>query len=859
MPESTSPPPASEGRWTSLWVVALLSLIAQLWMCQFFSFGQNVPTTLDVNPSNLWKYAYHFPPQGTFLVLNWLGLPYLPVPLNPFGLGATLPAWLFFTTYVPIMGTCALLAMAAFLRELEISRPAALFGALVYAWQGDLLPFIFPGHFPYIATWPLFALSAWAALRAQRTRDWPYAVISGACCGVMIGLQPDRGAIASLLIAALYITSALRSKNESWLHLRHLVLCAGVALLVSFAAFLALFQSNIVGVKLGGLGDREKTFEMVTQFSLPPDETYTYLVPGFFGWHSSHSEGQYWGGIGQSMDWIRAQKMGLGNRGTRNLNLAISTTGTVATVIAIFGAFLLIPGRILGPDTLVPRQRLYGQVLLVMGLIGLVLSWGWHTPLYRPLFALPLMDKWRNPLKWLEYTNFAIAVLSAYGLQHLITSLAADTAVIRRRLFWAMLGFLVFLGGAFLLSYPITLVLRPLLIARGYDYMATANIISTIHISSLVAFLLMALFCAILRFLWQPARLRQISIVNPMLDRLWQDMLSPRHLPLTFALSLGLLVVVQMGWVAGQFIYPNRLSALTSTIPLLDFLRAQGDTVRVSVDPSDPNLNVLLQNQFTGQHISCLEISAASRIPDLTGTFLETLSDDRARLWFLSGVKNVAVPQQVVPQLQHDPRIATNIVDAGGYMLEPTADGMPTHAVVQLRDYLGKATFIPHAEVIPDETKLLERLKNPNWNPRDTILLAGEPPAPPPAATPTTDIPKDPQIALHSYTPTEIVVDVIVAQPGYLLINDQYDPDWKTDVNGHPMPLLRADYIFRAVPIPAGYSTITMRYIAHYRLAGLNLNATAVNLFSDAALLISLLLAAWALWSRRQSGGLPAH
>jgi ABC-type Na+ efflux pump permease subunit len=121
MDSASRPPAAPPGRWTSLWVVALLSLIAQLYLCQFFSLGQKVPESIDVDPSNLWRSAVHCPPRGEFLVTNWLGVPALPAPLNPFSLAAHLAPWLFFTAYVPVLSTLALLAMAAFLRELELA------------------------------------------------------------------------------------------------------------------------------------------------------------------------------------------------------------------------------------------------------------------------------------------------------------------------------------------------------------------------------------------------------------------------------------------------------------------------------------------------------------------------------------------------------------------------------------------------------------------------------------------------------------------------------------------------------------------------------------------------------------------
>jgi hypothetical protein len=39
----------SQGGWISLWIVALISLAAQLGLCRFFSFGASVPLSLDVS------------------------------------------------------------------------------------------------------------------------------------------------------------------------------------------------------------------------------------------------------------------------------------------------------------------------------------------------------------------------------------------------------------------------------------------------------------------------------------------------------------------------------------------------------------------------------------------------------------------------------------------------------------------------------------------------------------------------------------------------------------------------------------------------------------------------------------------
>jgi hypothetical protein len=848
--KSPGSPNAETGRWTSLGVVALLSLLAQMALCQFLSFGERVPVSLDINPSNLWKLGYHFPPTGSFQVLNWLGVAYLPQPLNPLAAAQCSP-WFFFTTYAPLMATFALLAMAAFLRELDLPRPAALFGGVIYAWQGDLLPFVYPGHYAYITTWPFLAIAAWGALRSERTGHWAYAVISGACCGIMVGLQPDRGAIASLLIAALFLAPMFRrlGATQSLLAgLHHLSLCIGVAALIALAPLLALFQSNIVGVKIAGAADREETYKLVTQFSLGPAETLTYLVPGFFGWHINSPDGPYWGWIGEWPDWP------LQHHGDRNLNLAISTTGTVATVMALIGVALLLPGNLLGPGKLTDRQSFYGRVLLALGFVTLVLSWGWHTGLYRPLFTLPLMDKWRNPLKWLEMTNFALVVLSAMGVQHLLTSFdveSPDTKMVRRRLTRFIPVIFILLGLGLAASYPLAVILAALFQAEGYDSLAVANMMSTMHTSMLWATIMMGLVGLLLFALWRPERLQRVTLVNPWLHRLWQRMLEPASLPLTLSLGLAIVAVVQLGWVASQFIVPVPLRELTESNPLLEALRSEGDTVRVSVPSDDPILkDNLLQNQFAAMGISSLDISAASRIPDDLNTFFQTLDSNQARLWFLAGVKNVAIPQQGLPQMQQDPNIAANIDHADGYTLVQTGKpDVPSHALVGMKDYLAKATFVPNVEFFLKDDALLKRLKDPARNPRETLLLSRPvtimvPPADGPAGTSN-------QIDLKQYTPTEIDIEAQTSRSGFILINDQFDFDWQVQVNGRAVPLLRADFIMRAVAIPAGFSQVTLRYVAHYHVAGRNLSAEVVNNFSDGAMLAAWLVVGMALLRKK--------
>jgi hypothetical protein len=52
------------------------------------------------------------------------------------------------------------------------------------------------------------------------------------------------------------------------------------------------------------------------------------------------------------------------------------------------------------------------------------------------------------------------------------------------------------------------------------------------------------------------------------------------------------------------------------------------------------------------------------------------------------------------------------------------------------------------------------------------------------------------------------VVEVQARREAFLLLNDVWHRWWRVTVNGRPAPMLRANVLFRAVPVPAGRHTV---------------------------------------------------
>jgi len=111
-------------------------------------------------------------------------------------------------------------------------------------------------------------------------------------------------------------------------------------------------------------------------------------------------------------------------------------------------------------------------------------------------------------------------------------------------------------------------------------------------------------------------------------------------------------------------------------------------------------------------------------------------------------------------------------------------------------------------EVIPDGEKLITRLYEDSFDPRQNILLDQDPGK---EFSISTD--ELAQVKILQYRPVKIVFETSSASDQLLFLSDTWYPGWRAKMeNGRELKILTADYALRAVPVPAGDHTITMWY-----------------------------------------------
>jgi hypothetical protein len=157
---------------------------------------------------------------------------------------------------------------------------------------------------------------------------------------------------------------------------------------------------------------------------------------------------------------------------------------------------------------------------------------------------------------------------------------------------------------------------------------------------------------------------------------------------------------------------------------------------------------------------------------------------------------------------------------------------------------LPRAFMVHRAIVAADHEDAWARIHQPDFDPATSVVLEGGQPLDGQAAVQATA-----HIVGYQPNALEIEIEVDTGAEGYLFLSDPFYPGWRAEVDGKPATILRANYAFRAVPVPAGTHRVTMAFRPTSWYAGLGITAFTV--------LVLLILGGLALARQTRNRPLP--
>ena len=639
------------------------------------------------------------------------------------------------------------------LRALRLSWGPAFVGGAAYMLSGQLVSLVSPGHDGKLFVSALLPLALMFLYQAVTTNSWRKYVYFGVVVGFAL-ISPHFQMSYYMLMGCgffwLFLVAWSGERPDGSKVPIHALLFVG-ALAVGFAlaAVQMLPFSEYISFSPRGAGGPSAGYEYATGFSMPPEEILNTVWANFSGLLDN-----YWG---RAFFKLHSEYVGV-------------TVLMLATL-----AFAL------------PARRRMTWFFVFLAAYGAFFAFGGYTPLYRiPYSILPGLSKTRAPNMIFFLVSLSASVLAAFGTQALIdrTDTVTEGKGTRARVGRA--------GN----------VPRALLVWLGV----------------LAAALLLAIvggWTGFMQGLADPAKLdaldRNVRVFTA--DTLRVLVMGGVLTGLVIAgrrsgwgssswcLAVGLLVMFDLWSAERTLIRWSAPAAETfAADSVVKTLRADRSLFRVLPLNAYSDNYLMSHRQRSVLGYNGQEINRYDELLGGKGVFGNLLDPQRYHnLWRLLAVKYVATDQPLQwPGLVPTTAGALQTYDSRSAYLFRFADADPY------------AYVVPAAVKVADN-QIIPTLLDPRFDPRRIMLLPEDAPV---GATSLQALPEPVQgsVRVTENRPGAFSIELAApsAQPAYLFVSENWYPSWTATVDGRRAAVLRAQYTFLGVALPAGARKIEL-------------------------------------------------
>ncbi len=668
-----------------------------------------------------------------------------------------------------------------FLKELKISSYPALFASIAYMGAGSLLSMPYPGHFGKTMAAALFPFVLLFLHKGLTKHTLIYFLFAGAIGGFSATQAHFQLTYYAGWVSVFYLLVQLiwQRKENKLMGTIKLLFYSFLGLLLAGGLAAVKFTPIFAGIGWGSRGGIVRGYQFATSWSLSAAELLDLLTPHFSGILNN-----YWG---ENFFKLDTQYLGI-------LPLLLA-------LIAI----------------VVKYKEKYVKFFAGLGIFATLFALGGHTPFYRiPYYFFPYIKKFRGPAMAFYLVAFSVAVLSAFGIQALVDSKKTKAKAndsVRKIAVCLLIVFgvvalfsIVCIGAKDSILSVLKSHFEPILQAKYGAQLAQQKMANLYRnyphfLNSLGKALLLIAINAILI----------IGLVT-------------RKLKLgTWTLIVIPILIFDQWSVEKQFLktvpHPREYYAPDSVV---SFLKRDQTIYRVfplHYEHTTDSYLSLHGIQSVGGYVS----NPYHRYQDLIGAGKSVMFNAPNLVKYrkfldILNVKYIIglwLPEDLSGYDEETQKAIKNF--KRGFLRKWGVSWEDAHKGLKLvyNDRRGQAvyeneTVLPRAWIASDyevlaKDKVLNRMKESNFNPRLTVILEQDP------RVPHLETLENPgKVKIDTYSPNKIICVVELSSPGWLVLSENWHPAWKAWVDGERTKVYLADYVLRAVRLEKGRHTVKL-------------------------------------------------
>ncbi|MDD5528426.1 MAG: YfhO family protein [bacterium] len=703
------------------------------------------------------------------------------------------------------------LGVYLYLKEIKLSLYSAFLGALIYMGSGSVLSMTSPGHDGKIlaaAFVPFIFLFLHKGLTKHKFIDFLLAGAIGGIAAVNSHFQLIYYSVIALTFYFIFHLIWQRKENKTKGTFK-LISYAFCALLLAVGLLAIQYVPTFAGLGWGARGG-ERGYKFATSWALPVSELWDLITPHFSGLQDN-----YWGGNYFKLD-------------TQYL-------GILPLMLALFAMVFMI-------------KNSYVKFFTGLAVVAVIFALGGHTPLYHiPYAILPGIKKFRGPAMSFYLVAFSFSILASIGIQNLIetqnSKLKSASGGQKSVSFYLGIIFAVFAVLAIIFSAGKESILE-------YFKSHFGPIFTGEYGPQVSQYKLQNLYKNYPVFLEGLGKAVFLAALNCILIFLLY--IKKLKLPIGIALIGGILIFDQWS-IEKQFLkvvpHPSEYYAADDMVGTL-----------ISNDAPDYSYRVfpLLYDHTTDGYLCIHDIQSVGGYVSNPGErYQKFIGADNSVMFTppnlvryknLLDILNVKyvfsawLPEDLTPYPENTRQMIENF--RMGFLRQWGVDFNDFHNkfVIDYKTPDGKAVYrnesalprvlLVHNFELQSKTSVLERLKQPDFNPRTTVILEEQPVKQfSNSQLSDSNIQNSETVKIDKYTPNKIICTANLAIPGFLILSDNWHPDWKVYVDGKKDKLYVADYILRGVQLDKGEHKIEFVYDSFYFKLGALISLLASLLF----------------------------